>query len=182
MHYTLYIIYIIHYTLCTMYTGHTDYTISYLFPMILLNSGIAAVIVKHSCTPPTKRYNSQNSKFFNSFLALTVVIMLFITCYILVTKPVSCGPYTRSKFSTMFDAFTVLTEDWPSQVKSTLQTIFSGMVAVPVILVLVITIYFLIKNIDKQTVKNELYISELNALRAEKAENLRQKRNTDNET
>merc|ERR550537_358897 len=60
----------------------------------LIYFAIASALIKSCCQPPTKRYNSNNSMFFNSFLAPTILIMFAITCFIIVNNNVECGPWS----------------------------------------------------------------------------------------
>lgn len=142
---------------------------------------IGSKLIKKCCQPPTKRYNSQNSMFFNSFLAFTIFIMAVTTCYIIVSRDVPCGPYSSPKFTVMWDTWTVLEKDLPEGTVSDYFTkifslITSAAVAVPVVFLLSVIIWLLRINLGKMKLKNNIIASELAILRVEKQKFMKERR------
>ncbi|KAL5247098.1 hypothetical protein ACHWQZ_G019084 [Mnemiopsis leidyi] len=142
----------------------------------LVYFAIASALIKSCCQPPTKRYNSNNSMFFNSFLALTIVIMFAITCFIIINNPVDCGPWKSPKFENMWSTWTELSQNWDGATKDIINTILSAAVVVPIVFVLAIVVWLLRINNEKMALRNDIMSSELNILRSEKAKFLKEKR------
>jgi len=136
---------------------------------------VGAVVVKKCCQPPTKRYNARNGKFFNSFLAVTVLIMIVVTCYLIVKMEVACGPYEKPKFTYIFDSFSVMSADWSTQVTTIIGIVLSGPVVVAAIFILVCVIYFLDIVNQKRKVRDAILMEEIKVLQKEKTELMKEK-------
>lgn len=137
---------------------------------------VGAAIVKKCCQPPTKRYNARNGKFFNSFLAVTVLIMIVVTCYVILQTSVQCGPYANPKFGVIWDSFSVWKDGWDNElVDNIVTTVLSGPVVVAAMFVLVVVIYFLQINNQKKKVRDRILMEEIRILQKEKAELMKEK-------
>ncbi|XP_063692746.1 transmembrane channel-like protein 3 isoform X3 [Bolinopsis microptera] len=142
----------------------------------LIYFAISSALIKSCCQPPTKRYNSNNSMFFNLFLAITIILMFGSTVFIIVSISVDCGPWKSPKFDNMWDTWGEMSEGWNTQAREIVHVILSAAVVVPVVFILSIVVWLLRIMNEKMTLRNEIMGSELNMLRIDKANFLKEKR------
>merc|ERR1711916_75235 len=103
-----------------------------------------SAIVRHTCRPPTKRWNqSRNNAFFLGFLLLTLVLIAVPVAVVITTYKATCGMYAPAVYETPYSAVGLWIAEQGVVVRGFARWVSTPAFVLPVFGILGVAVYYL---------------------------------------